>query len=78
MTAGFESVAMRLLALEKGTVVLADEVRRARRREGQPRSYEILKVTDRGLETHKSLLGGSLALPRNWRVMSLMSVSSGR
>ena len=41
---------MRFLAFEESPIVPANEVRRARHRQGHPRgSYETLNATDRGL-----------------------------
>ena len=79
MTTGFEGVTVRFLAFKESPVVLIDEVCRAGRRQGQPEGWigcSIPQTED--FWTHESLPGGSLALPRKWRVMSLMEVASGR
>jgi len=80
VTAGFEGVAMRFLALEESPIVLVNEACRAGRRQGQPRGR--VRCSTRQTEcfwAHDSFIGGlCLALPRKWRVMSLMGVASGR
>ena len=80
MTAGLEGVAMFFLAFEDGPIVVVNDARRAGRRQGQPRGdirSSIPQTEDPW--AYESLTGGlSLALPRKWRVMSLMGVASGR
>lgn len=61
MAAGFESVAVRFLAFEESPIVFANEVRRARRCQSQPRSPGALSDVQRH---RQRVLGGSRIVAR--------------
>jgi len=80
MATGFEGVAMCFLAFEDGPIVVVNDACCARGCQGQSKGrIRPQTLQARGSWAYESLTGGpSLALPRKWRVMSLMEVASGR